>query len=179
MEKLINKIFRIFNLSSIIFLIIGIILAFFPAISLSIISYSIAGILIVFGISFMVEQTKSIFWGSFSIGIVALILGIIILISPSFLTNVIPIFLGIMIILSGIYKINITINIKNAGNNNWIFSLIIAILNIICGIFLLLNPSFGAITITSLIGITLIIYSVSDIIDAIILKSDIKKIFYK
>ena len=180
MNKLINRIFCILNLSSIMFLIVGVILAAFPEISLSIISYSIAIILILLGITMMTDSTKTIFMSSFSIGLIALVFGIIILITPAFLTNIITIVLGIIFVVEGISRANLSITIKNIGNERWYCSMIVAIINILCGIMLIIKPSFSAITITSLIGIILIIYSISDIIDILIVKrkiKDISKIF--
>lgn len=46
---------------------------------------------------------------------------------------------------------------------------------IICAIILIINPIDTAIMITSIIGVILVVYSVSDIIDMFIIKSRIKE----
>lgn len=181
MNKIINKIFYILNLSSFLFLILGIVLTFFPNISLSIISYSIAFLLVLTGITIMTDSNKNIIVSNFSIGLVALILGIIIFIVPTLLTNIVPIVLGIIFTIEGISRAKLSITIKNVGNDKWYLSMIVSIINIICGLVLIIKPSFGASTIASLIGIILIIYSISDLLDMIIVKRKIKDIasFFK
>ena len=52
-----------------------------------------------------------------------------------------------------------------------------SILSIVCGIIFIFNPLDGANYIASFVGILLIIYSISDIVDMIIFKVNVNKIY--
>ena len=47
---------------------------------------------------------------------------------------------------------------------------------VICGVILIINPHSTALVITTLIGIILIVYSVSAIVDMFVFKSRVKEI---
>ena len=47
---------------------------------------------------------------------------------------------------------------------------------VICGVVLIINPGNTALVITTLIGIVLIVYSVSAIVDMFVFKSRVKEI---
>ena len=47
---------------------------------------------------------------------------------------------------------------------------------VICGVILIINPGNTALVITTLIGIILIVYSVSAIVDMFVFKSRVKEI---
>ena len=61
-------------------------------------------------------------------------------------------------------------------DNSYILSLFTSILMIICGVVLIINPGNTALVITTLIGIILIVYSVSAIVDMFVFKSRVKEI---
>lgn len=153
------------NLASILFFIIGIILILYPKISIALISYSIAFILIISGIIQLANKEND----NFIIGALKLILGIVIMISPNTLTYIIQIILGIWFILSGILKLNSYPQYKD-NKNIKIVALILAIIPIVCGIIMLMKTTIIAVTI--LIGILLIIYSICDIANTIIIKKN-------
>ena len=54
--------------------------------------------------------------------------------------------------------------------------LIMAIVTFIFGIVLVLNPLQGAFLATKVVGLIIVIYSVMDIIDSVVLKKNIQKI---
>lgn len=175
-----NKYVNLSIIISLLLIILGIIILVFPTISLKIFSYIISVITILSGILLLIEDYKyrNYFFPidfSFS-GIIILLIGIILLIYPNTLALLIPIFLGVWIITSSIVKFKIIILLSKIDSKIWILSLIMTILSIVCGIFLILNPLDSAEMIISVIGILLIIYSISDISNMIIFKKNINKI---
>ena len=89
--------------------------------------------------------------------------------------SIIPITLGIFFVISGIFSLRISFIIKDMGSS-FVMSFISSILMIICGIILIINPAGTIIVLTTLIGILLIVYSISNVVDMCIFKSRVKEI---
>lgn len=177
---MINKLKKYLNFSllvSSILMILGIIIFIYPEMTLKLLSYIVSTILIIFGISLIIEDLKYkniyLLFDFTQLGIINLLLGIILLMYPNLLTTLIPIFLGIWFITAGIMKIKITTLLKQK-NTIFITSLIMSILSIICGTIFIISPLSSANAIISSFGILLFIYSLSDIIDMIIFRKNIK-----
>lgn len=169
---------------SIIFLLLGIIFLIFPNISIKIIAYLIAIILIGSGIylTYLEIYTKSFLLPIDTLlnGILSILFGIIILIYPDIFKIMIPIILGTYFILDSIFKLKLVVLLRRIDNKSWIVTLLLTILSIICGIILILNPIDSSIALALFAGITLIIYSLSGIIDMILFKKnihDLTKVF--
>ncbi len=162
---------------SIIFLLLGIIFLIYPNISITVIAYLIAFILIGSGIYLIgLEITNStIFFpmDTFFNGIISVILGTIILIYPNIFQIIIPIMLGTYFIIDSIFKLKIVTFLRRIDNTSWIFTLLLTILSIICGIILIINPIDSSIAIALFAGITLIVYSITGIVDMILFKKNI------
>jgi uncharacterized membrane protein HdeD (DUF308 family) len=149
----------------------------YPDMSIKIISYLIACILIAAGITLIVSYGGSVFLTGFlSTGILAIILGIIIFIYPNSLAIIIPIVVGIWMITSSVVNMQMALSLRKAGYSNWLLAVILAIITIACGILIIINPNSGATALTEFFGIMLIIYSISDIIDIIIFKNNVNDI---
>ena len=169
---------------SIIFLILGIIFLIFPNISIKIVAYLIAIILIGSGIylTYLEIYTKNFLLPIDTLfnGILSILFGIIILIYPDIFKIIIPIILGTYFILDSIFKLKLVVLLRRIDNKSWIVTLLLTILSIICGIILILNPIDSSIALALFAGITLIIYSLSGIIDMILFKKnihDLTKVF--
>ena len=169
---------------SIIFLLLGIIFLIFPNISIKIVAYLIAIILIGSGIylTYLEIYTKSFLLPIDTLlnGILSILFGIIILIYPDIFKIMIPIILGTYFILDSIFKLKLVVLLRRIDNKSWIVTLLLTILSIICGIILILNPIDSSIALALFAGITLIIYSLSGIIDMILFKKnihDLTKVF--
>ena len=187
MVKMLKKLNQIINEAigiSIIFLLLGIIFLIFPNISIKIVAYLIAIILIGSGIylTYLEIYTKNFLLPIDTLfnGILSILFGIIILIYPDIFKIIIPIILGTYFILDSIFKLKLVVLLRRIDNKSWIVTLLLTILSIICGIILILNPIDSSIALALFAGITLIIYSLSGIIDMILFKKnihDLTKVF--
>ena len=177
MEKYINRALWKNIFISILFLIWGFLLAMFPSTSSMAIAYSIGFILIINGISHLFNSSRRIiFYDPILIGITSLIFGIIILINPDIFNTIVPILLGIWLVIIGIIKYKFAIIIKDVGENDWVVVVITAILTIIAGIMLIIWPKIVAISIVFVMGLLIIVYSLSDIVNFFIIKKRVKEI---
>lgn|SRR5574344_2926 len=177
MIKRFNKFMWLAICSSIVFAIVGILLVCFPEVSVKVISYVIALSLITCGIVLISDYKGSILLTNFlSTGILALCLGLIILIYPDSLVILVPIMLGIWMIVNSIVNIELSLSLKKVGYSAWVATIILAIITILCGLLIIINPQSGTLALTTFFGILLIVYSVSDIIDLFIFKNNVNDI---
>ena len=162
---------------SIIFLLLGIIFLIYPNISIQVVAYLIAFILIGSGIYLIgLEFTNRIIFFPMDTlfnGIISVILGTIILIYPNIFQTIIPIMLGTYFILDSIFKLKVITLLRRIDNTSWVLTLLLTILSIICGIVLIANPLDSSIAIALFAGIILIVYSITGIIDMLLFKKNI------
>ena len=163
MIKKINEYINLSIILSVLFMIVGILLIVWPKASLDTFAYVIGTIMIIYGIYSFID--------SFSINPALCLFQM----TNSIFESILPIALGIFFIISGAFSSRISFIIKDI-DNSYILSLFTSILMIICGVVLIINPGNTALVITTLIGIILIVYSVSAIVDMFVFKSRVKEI---
>ena len=170
------------NKTSIIFSIIFILLCLFlilkPEDAIHLLSYALGMILLIWGLVSIVKffsnkESQNYLEFSFIVGVFVFIFGVIILIKPNTIANIIPLLLGIWMLINGVTKLSYSLSINR--NNPAPGSIIVSGLIIICGILLTLNPFSGAKALTQIIGGTLILYSILDLIECITIKSTVNK----
>lgn len=149
-----------------------------PEISLNIIAYSISLIFIILGVYLLLLDKKNIFLiDTLLTGILMIVLGVIIMIYPKSFSLLIPIVLGIWVITDSIFKIRLSISLKEVKDTPWILLFILSIISLVCGIIFIIHPLASSSIITSIFGALIIIYSVSDIIDMLMFKKYLNDIF--
>ncbi|MDD5865526.1 MAG: DUF308 domain-containing protein [bacterium] len=181
MLQKINKFLNSSIVMAILTLLMGLIFIIFPKTSFETITYIIAAILIINGVYFIIEKNNtSIISGFLSLGIIELLVGIVILLNPNIIKTLFPILIGIVMITKSSLDIRLSLSLKEVKKGKWFLLFICALLSIICGGIIIINPSLGSLAITTYIGIVLVVYSITNIIDTIILKkhiNDIVKVF--
>ncbi len=178
MLKTINKYLNVSIILSVLFGVIGIILIIWPKTSLETFSYIIGSVLLIYGAynfidSFTVNPVFCL--PQMTTSVLSFLLGILVFLNPSIFESLLPMVLGIFFIINGSYKARMSFVLKSIGNN-WLLSFITSILMIICGVVLIINPQSSAIMLTSLIGIIMLVYAISDIIDMCVFKSRVKDV---
>lgn len=104
----------------------------------------------------------------FAEGIMEILSGILIFISAEYLVVFMPVMIGVWIIVKSIVKMQIALNMRNSEESSWVLVLILAIITLLIGIFIILNPlpEFVTVTITAL-GVLLAIYEIINILEAV------------
>lgn len=165
---------------SIMFIIIGIIMVIMPKMSLEILGVILSVILIINGVILMITDIKLnnnfIPVDMLPASMLSILLGIMMLIYPNILSIIIPLMLGTWFIMTSIFKIRLTLYLSKIQNTPWLLLMLISILSIVCGFILILNPIDSSVAITLFIGIVIIVYSISDIINMIVLKRNLNKL---
>lgn len=177
-EKLFKKTGWISILESILFAILGAILIWKPEGTLQVISCILGIIFIAIGIYkilsyFMAKGKYNLYNHDLIYGLMAIVIGIVTMIYSSTIGSLFRIIIGIWIIYSSFIRISLSIKLKAMNIQAWIYSLIVAIIMFLCGIYVTMNA--GAVIVT--IGIMMIIYAIMDIIEDIVFMKNVKEIF--
>lgn len=152
-------------LMSIILLIIGIFLFINPAEMVKFITYIIGVAFVVFGAIKLYDYYKNkdtIPNIQLTIGITAIVIGIITMFCNGVIEFAIRLVMGGYILANGINKLIVALNSKNY-NDKWIGLVVVASLLIIGGLYIILKSNI----VLSTIGLVLVIYSTIDIISYI------------
>lgn len=161
--------------TSILFLVVGILLFSNPGGVVKFITYIVGILFIIMGIGKIVSYYQMIRkmnvnnTSDFILGIVAAILGIIVIFCSSAIEFVIRLVMGGWILYSGIVKLIYSLNLRDLKVDSWLYILIVSIIMIICGLYVIVKSNL----VFSTIGLILIIYSIIEIIQYIILPKNI------
>lgn len=181
MNKFMRKFFKSSLFSSIGLAILGILLVFQSEITIVSISYIIGAILIAIGVLAILNYIKNIKDNVKSdlnivYGIVCAVLGIIVIDNPQGIASIIPFVTGLIIIISSASKLEYSIELKKNNNDLWKSTMILSIITIICGLLLIFNPFKGAVFITKVVGILILLYSILDTISTITIRNTVKQL---
>lgn len=178
-KKKFKNMYKTSIIFSIILFLIGLFLLMKPETTLHAISYFVGIVLIIWGIIpvitfFSNKEKESYLEFSFIIGVFSLVFGIIVMINPNIIGSIIPLLTGIWMIINGVTKLFYALSINKEGNATT--SIIISLIILVCGLLLVFNPFGGAVMLTKLIGIFIIVYSVLDLIECYTLNKSIKEV---
>ena len=167
-------------ITSIVFLILGIFLVFRTEGTINLIS-SIIGVILLLNGGFTIIkyfQNESEFKSNVELicGIAIVIAGFVLILNPVAVVSILPFILGIYFTITGIIKLKYALDIRKYQKENPIFMLITSGLTIVCGLLFVINPFGGAVALTQMIGIFMIVYSCLDILNYIFLRKDLKTI---
>ena len=173
-ENMIKEYIKKYNRSSIItsilMIIVAILLIVKPIKAMEWIIIFLSAIIIIDGIFDFInyfksdKETKLYSFGLIE-GLLEVLAGILVILNKDVLIAFLPLILGSWIILKNIIKIQLAINLKQFCSD-WYLLLIFAILSLLFGILIILNP-FSVITITLLSGIFLLITEIFNLIENI------------
>lgn len=178
--KALKKLFGVSLVTSLIFLIFGIFLVFRTEGTIQLIASCIGVILLINGGFSLIKYFKYGKEDHFNVeliyGIVAIIAGFILILNPKTVASILPFILGIYFIITGVTKLKYALEIREYKKENPVFMLILSILTIVCGVLFIVNPFGGAVAITQVIGIFMIVYSILDIVNYVGIRKDMKVI---
>lgn len=151
-----------------VYAVLGLVLLVWPGLSASIFCTALGLVLLLCGavdiITFLSNRDGSLY-SSFHliVGIILAVVGIYIMTKPSLVTVVIPRIVGILICVHGASDIGDAVTLHKGGYGRWSTALILAILTLVLGVVLVVNP-FGAFaTVVRVIGCFLLYDGISDL----------------
>lgn len=165
-------------ITSILMIIVAILLITKPIKTMEWIIILISAIIIIDGIFDFInyfrsdKETKLYSFGLIE-GLLEVLAGVLIILNKDALITFLPLILGIWIILKNIIKIQLAINLKQISDS-WYLLLIFAILSLLLGVLIILNPFSSIIAITLLAGIFLLMTETVNLIENIYLMIKLK-----
>ncbi len=179
MKEIFNKTTNSIIISSLLACLVGVVMIINPEMSIRTIALIAAIYIIIHGITLIALDIKaSMFYipfNGFISGVLSVILGIVLLAMPNLLTTIFTIAIGFWILLQSIDVIKMALVIKNK-KTPWIMLLLLGILDLLVGILVIFNPFEASISITVFAGIMILIHSLINISDMILIKKDVKNI---
>lgn len=168
-------------ITSVMYIIIGLILTFFPASTARTIGYAFATVILIVGLSFLyrfiIKDVAYTFVGNeLVIGTVFVLASIFIYARVDSVVSFIPILLGIVVLVSGITKLQNAIGLRKMQYQGSTAVLAFAVLNIFFGIVLVFNPFSAVTTLIMLIGLGLVFSGVTDLITTFWIAKNLYKV---
>lgn len=154
--------------TAILYLLCGIIMLFFPDTIIKIGCYIVGLMFLFVGISGVVMYIKTDIKTPFTsitlfMSIIFGALGLYIIMSPSNFAKFIPLVIGMFLLVDSISKLSVALDLKKYNYNNWWQMLIVAFVILACGLLLVFNPFEALAASVQVMGIILIVDSISNI----------------
>ncbi len=181
MKDLTKRIFWASIASTLVMLIFGILLFIFPETVIKSVAIAMGVIFIMIGVIPIINYFRFRATGftttfSFLLGIFCIVAGLILLMNENILGTIIPILTGVWMIINSINRISISMDLRDDKIPFWVITFIYAILTLVAGVLLILDPVNGGKLVTKTIGIIICVYSALDVIDLILIRIKAKKV---
>lgn len=168
-------------ITSVMYIIVGLILTFFPASTARTIGYAFATVILIVGLSFLyrfiIKEAAYTFVGNeLVIGTVLVLASIFVYARVDSVVSFIPVLLGIVVLVSGITKLQNAIGLQKMRYQGSTAVLAFAVLNIFFGIVLVFNPFSAVTTLIMLIGLGLVFSGVTDLITTFWIAKNLYKV---
>ena len=152
------------------YILAGLLLIVYPESSRDLIAYVLGIALVVYGIVslttyFVINVKESLRRNEFSIGIMAIFAGLIIIFKQQILLDIIPILLGLVIVADGFGKLQNAVVAKRIGSSQYATYIVLAAVSIVLGfviMFFLTGADLQKILFV-VIGVSLVYCGISDI----------------
>lgn len=155
-------------LLAVIFIALGIVLILWPGATMKTICYLLAAMLLALGVASLINYLRKdisgiIYRYDLVVGLCAILGGILVIVKVDKLTDLIPAVLGFLVTMSGIMKMQNSVDMLRLGHGTWHVAFAMAIVNIVAGIVLLMNPFEAAQILIMCLGIALVYSGITDL----------------
>ena len=160
---------------------LGIVLILWPGATMKTICYLLAAMLLALGVASLINYLRKdisgiIYRYDLVVGLCAILGGILVIVKVDKLTDLIPAVLGFLVTMSGILKMQNSVDMLRLGHGTWHVAFAMAIVNIVAGIVLLMNPFEAAQILIMCIGIALVYSGITDLYVTISISRRLSKI---
>ena len=149
-----------------VYLALGLALVFAPDMSARVLCYACGAALLAVGLLAVwrfaaARQERLLFaWFSLVYGVLFTVLGIFLLVQPDTVLTVLPAVFGVFVLLDSLGRIQNALELRRAGLVRWWGVLFFALLSVVLGVLILINPFAALTTTVRVIGAVLLIESV-------------------
>lgn len=153
------------------FFALGALLTIFPGPSANVFSYIAGGLLILFGIWRIAQFFRgevTMVGHTFSVGLIAMAGGIVIVLMPQAFFSLVPILIGFAMIACAMLQLEMALGLTRMKYPRWYLTLISSVLMLVLGVVILINPFSTSLLLLRFIGIAMLIEAICDLIDVIV-----------
>lgn len=150
----------------------GLCLLLFPQITTNIVFWGLAIILMAMGalqlISyFRCSVQQAIAGDRMASGLLMIVLGLILGFAQETIASLLPVIFGVVLFIGGILKTQGAFDLRRMGDRRWFVTLIGALISLVFGLIVLLNPFGTLMTLMRVMGAFLVVESVQDALYAL------------
>ncbi|MDD6620534.1 MAG: DUF308 domain-containing protein [Eubacteriales bacterium] len=110
------------------------------------------------------------------LAVISVIMGIIVCVKYKSIVSILLFLFGLFILISGIVDLITSIDVKRYGFGDWIVSFLMSLVTAVLGLLIVVNPFSSSLAVIRLLGISLLVYAVLDIIAFIQVKKVAKAV---
>lgn len=155
-------------ISSLIFVVIGLVLLIWPGTSTQVVCMVLGGVLLAYGViqivMYLFAKEKTLYHqGMLVLGIILSVIGAWILLKPEMIIAAVPVIMGIIIVMHGVHNIVQGLQLKGMDYEKWWIAFALGIVTVALGSILIYNPFSVVNTVVRVIGAFLIYDGISRI----------------
>ena len=166
-------------IASAVYILMGLVLVIYPEMSIKLVCNIIGIVILLYGaikiLSYFRNKDGGLtFRFDLIIGIIFAVIGGFLLLRPDVIVSVLPIIIGVYILFDSLMNLRQAADLKNAGYDKWWSMLLLAVIMIILGVVMILNP-FGTVALMVMfIGGIFLFRGASNIVSIIFTNKKIK-----
>lgn len=182
MKRLLRQIKWDAVLTSVLYVVLGVVALVAPDTMVKTFGYMIGILLILAGAVSMIcyllrDAHQNYYRNDFGYGLVGIAIGILVLYRVEWIISLVPVTLGILVLVSGCGKLQEVIDMKRMEYGNWVLMLVLAAANVLFGVVLIANPFETVVLLFQLMGAGLIFSGVTDCAVVIYAANKLQKYF--
>ena len=159
--------------------LLGAVMVIWPDMSLTAFGIIAAVFFFIIGLSLIILDVKAwrmyIPFDGFIPGVLNVILGVIFACYPEFFAVYVGTAFGLLLIVLAFSGIKFAVKIRGTGAP-WLLIVILQVINVLAGILMICYPVSASISLTVVLGILLMIFSVSNFVTLISVKKNVKSV---
>ena len=152
-------------------LVAGLCLFIFPQMTTSVVFWGLAIAMMIVGAIQLLGYFRSDVQGAISgdkmaTGMLMIILGLIVGLAQETIASMLPVVFGFVLFIGGVFKTQGAFDLKRMGDERWFVALIGALISLVFGLIILLNPFGTLMTLMRVMGAFMVAESLQDMLYA-------------
>ncbi len=161
-------------------ILLGLCFVMFPGTSAEVLGMLFGVLIVVLGILKIVFFFRGEYFGfplpgELAFGVLDVILGGILLSRPGIAASILPFIMGFLLVVDSLVKFQLAFDAKRSGLNSWWIVLLTAVVGVILGAALVINPFEGASVLMIFYGAALIVDGIENFISYACVKKHIRE----
>jgi len=159
------------------YVVFGLSLLVKPELSTTVICYAIGAVCVIYAVANLIKyftgsMNRMYIEPDFVLSVIICVFGIVTIVRPAVIISILPFIVGIVLVFSGLIKVQDGINLKRFNYDRWFLVLGFAVISVILGIVVLLNPFGTGLLFTRMVGLFFTVDGVLSISSIVMLRKN-------